>query len=881
MKIKNMSRMISLVIAVIMLVTLLVGCGTKYDNEKTPFIISIQDLDGVFNPYYSTSATDSSVVGMTQISMFDADSEGGPIYGGDRACLALDFKQYYPSDKSYTDYTYVLKPNALFSDGSRISVKDVLFSLYVLLDPVYTGSATTYSTKILGLNQYRTQTYESEFTGGNDSTYLSIAQGRIDTLVDAVYDDVLSVYYRDIQTTDTIEFSEDENGIREYTLTSQVWDKLKEKTSTEDKQVADDYLFAAKTFYEELESDYRSALSTDYKEAKIKNIENAEQYFLLGAGLIATDKDNNAKADDPNLIKAKNMTRDEVINLVFESKMPGFYTKEKTSNSFWQIMNYWVTHDIALTQWAAQAKSDALKGEHKIDHIYSITWNGLFNDTALDTVSQEPVITPSCFNKDTNSVKIGDNTYPLAEYDSQGNLTSGFEILNIRINKVDPKAIWSFAVSVTPMNHYTNVAQSTLWDGRTHFGVEYSDVNFYHNNVKTQLVPKGAGAYKASSRSGSVAYKTFFVDNIVYYERNEHFYTVFCDQQGKIGPKDNNAKIKYVRYRVTNPQQLMDALLTKAVDYGDPSATSSNLATVDSNKKLLGKAEAANLGYGYIGINAGKPGLENINVRRAIMHAMNTRLVLDYYPNNMAELIYRPMSLASWAYPTSVKNPFYPYDGDTPGYTTIKGLLQYAADNSNEYTIDSEGKFLYKSSQLKLTFTIAGQTDDHPAFLTMKNAAEILERCGLKVEVKTDTQALKKLATGNLQVWAAAWQAAIDPDMFQVYHKDSTATSTYNWGYREILKDSTGKYDVEEGIINQLSAYIDDARKVLDQDERKPLYALALDKVMELAVELPTYQRKNIFVFNTKKLDVNTLEKNVTPYQSPLAYIWKVSYKTK
>lgn len=881
MKVKNMSRMISIALAVIMLATLLVGCKKPPNNETTPFIISIQDLDGVFNPYYSTSATDSSVVGMTQISMFDADSVGSPIYGGDRACLALDFKQYFPEDKSYTDYTYVLKPNAKFSDGTSITIKDVLFSLYVFLDPVYTGSATTYSTKILGLNEYRTQTHESEFTGGNDSQYLSLADERIEELVDAVYD-ILSEHFPDTQPQDKISFTEDTHGIRQYDLDSDVWDYLKEDESEEGVRIAKDYKYSAITFYEELETDYRSAASIDYAEAKITNIVNAEQYFLLNAGLIATDKNNNAKADDYNLIWAKSpkVTRDDVIKMVYESKMPGFYTQEKRANSFFQIMNYWVTHDTVLTEWAAEAKSAALAGAGEIDHIYGITWNGIFNDTALDNVSGQPVITPDCFNKDSNSIIIDENEYELAKYDEEGQRISGFEVLNIRINKVDPKAIWSFAVSLTPMSHYSNVAQVNLWDGRTHFGVQYADVNFYNNNVKSQLVPKGAGAYKASAKSGSVAYKTFFVDNMVHYERNDHFYTIFCDQQGKVGPKENNAKIKYVRYRVTNPQQLMDTLLTEAVDYGDPSATSSNLAIVDSKKKLLARSDAANLGYGYIGINAGKPGLENVYVRRAIMYSMNTSLVLDYYPNNMAELITRPMSKASWAYPTSATSQFYPYDGANAGYPDIKDNLRSAVNSNSDYSIASNGDFMYKGSKLKLTFTIAGQSDDHPAYLTMKNGAEILVECGLDVEVKPDSQTLKKLSTGNLQVWAAAWQAGIDPDMFQVYHKDSTATSTYNWGYREILRDSTGKYDYEKDLINQLSIDIDDARKVLSQNERKPLYASALDKVMELAVELPTYQRRNLFVYNIKKLDVNTLEKNVTPYQGPLAYIWKVSYKT-
>ena len=38
----------------------------KYDNDTTPLVLSTQELDGVFNPFFSTAGADSSVIGMTQ-----------------------------------------------------------------------------------------------------------------------------------------------------------------------------------------------------------------------------------------------------------------------------------------------------------------------------------------------------------------------------------------------------------------------------------------------------------------------------------------------------------------------------------------------------------------------------------------------------------------------------------------------------------------------------------------------------------------------------------------------------------------------------------------------------------------------------------------------
>ena len=49
------------------------------DPETRPLVMSISTPDGVFNPFFSTSAYDSSIVGMTQISMLDTDKLGNLV----------------------------------------------------------------------------------------------------------------------------------------------------------------------------------------------------------------------------------------------------------------------------------------------------------------------------------------------------------------------------------------------------------------------------------------------------------------------------------------------------------------------------------------------------------------------------------------------------------------------------------------------------------------------------------------------------------------------------------------------------------------------------------------------------------------------------------
>jgi peptide/nickel transport system substrate-binding protein len=116
--------------------------------------------------------------------------------------------------------------------------------------------------------------------------------------------------------------------------------------------------------------------------------------------------------------------------------------------------------------------------------------------------------------------------------------------------------------------------------------------------------------------------------------------------------------------------------------------------------------------------------------------------------------------------------------------------------------------------------------------------------------------------------------------MYQVYHMDSTAGSTSNWGYDAILSPSNAsKYSTELALVKQLSEIIDQARETLDEQRRIALYADALDIVMELAVELPTYQRSDLFAYNTNIIDVNSLTpaSELTPYNGPMSRIWEIS----
>lgn len=834
------------------------GCNK---NESKRLVLSIGELDGVFNPFFSSSATDGTIIGMTQIGMLSSDKDGNVAYGTNEPCVVLDYGQktegdtVHPTvDNSSTTYTFVLKNDLKFSDGSPLTMKDVLFNLYVYLDPAYTGSSTVYSTEIDGLAEYRTQTTNPNEQEKFQATYEQLAGDRIYNLADLLED-----IYKDFQTAGK---APTDDGIieelkKEQTYYQGIIDD--NKSSEADKENAKqwltlvaDYNRAKELFMKELESDYTLSVGTaeeiKFNEDRVSLSTDAEA-FLYNEGFITWD-DSDSK--NPHLVyslgdNSKYFTREQAIDAVYRAFVPG-----TASKGMIQVLTETQTTSTLIAEFTAKAMKeyfDSLEGD-KITSVRGITFVNKNGPVTFENVNGET------------------KTYDKPTYNKDGSVKDGYEVLQIRIKGIDPKAIWNFAFTVAPMYYYSSPEEISLFNYTDHFGVSFGDIEFMNNYVRDPDkigLPVGAGPYKATTVNGkgTVTPDTFKENNVVHFERNEHF----------MFP----VKIKYVNYQVVDAKMMLESLFNGDIHFAEPNCKQENIDQVNERKDegFTHKTVMTN-GYGYIGINAEK--VPSHEVRQAIMHAIDVSLCTAYYAGYSYN-IYRPMTRASWAYPkgTDESGPYYEYD-DT-GKTSEDLVVQagYTSWKDKNHTLRMNS---VTGDTLEYTFTIAGDSEDHPAFNAMTNAAEILNKIGFKITVQKDINALKKLNTGDLTVWAAAWGSGVDPDMYQVYHIDSQATSTNNWGYRAIRLNRNGKYDYELGIVNNLSDIIDKARQTLDQDERTAFYADALDLVMELAVELPTYQRCDMFAYNSKVIDESTLtpEDDLTPFNGPLNRLWEVSF---
>ena len=813
------------------------GNGMVVDNESTRLVLSTSELDGVFNPFYSSSGPDGSVVGMTQIGMLSSDKDGKVAYGVNEACVVLDYEAITTNNPDgtpkETTYYFVLKNDLKFSNGSPLTMKDVLFNLYVYLDPAYYGSSTIYSTEIIGLQEYRTQSDSTSVQDKFNEHFDSLAWDRVLRLLEAL---------------EMVEDANEGTSLTEETMASELTDVMNFLVNNYDEEdedskasaqkyatIVDDYDLAVKYFIEDVKTTYTYSKGTAQdisftgKDGKPVTLTTDAEAFFYNTGFITWDKDNKVFVYSLGE-KCKNWDEQQCIDAIVSSFVPN------------EMMDVVITTPTLHEYFAFLEKQAYFEGIDDSKRITSVSGIKYANRTESVTV---------------NGVEYGVPT--LAD---NGAVTSGHEVLQITIDKVDPKAIWNFAFTVAPMYYYSNQEQIDLFDYESHFGVEFGSVVFQDTVIKNPDkigVPVGAGPYKATTRTGdgsNVTAGTFKADNVVYFERNDHF--MF------------DVKIKYVNYQVVSTNLMLEALYSGDVHFVEPACKQENISSIAARAKDgFASTDVMTNGYGYIGINA--EFVPDINVRRAIMYAIDTKLAVDYY-YGYSKAISRPMTKASWAYPeVDDKVQYYPFDetGETSEALVIEA----------GYTKNAEGVYTKGNHTLKYTFTIAGDTTDHPAYASLKRAAEILNDHGFDIEVKTDINALKKLNSGDLTVWAAAWGAGVDPDMYQVYHKDSTAGSTANWGYDAILSPTNSiKYAVERDIIDDLSDAIDLARETLVEADRIKHYATALDLVMQLAVELPTYQRSDLFAYNTNIIDVNTLTPaaDLTPYNGPMSRIWEV-----
>ena len=753
----NTKKILSLLLALVMVVALLAGCGQtatpSNEGEEAPaeaktLSVGYSPFNSKFSPFFSQTAYDQDAMAMTQLGLLASDRTGAIILKGiDGETInynGTDYTYYGPADLTITenadgtvDYDFVLRDDLVFSDGEPLTVDDVIFSMYVLCDPTYDGSSTLYAQPIEGMEAYR--------SGMDTLLNLLYAAGR---------DNTDFTYWTEEQQT-------------------AFWGKYDAATTALAQEIVD---------------------------------------YCVGAGY-AAEGDINAAA------------------------------------------SAWGFGGETIEEFAAA-----------LEAAYGADVAGMINtENAGSTVED---LFPGLDEYATTGIQTGESAASIT-----GIQKTGDNSLRVHMTKVDATAIYQLGVSIAPLHYYGN---KDLYDyDNNSFGFPKGDLS----SVRAKTTqPMGAGPYKFIK----------FENGVINYEANENYF------QGE-------PKTKYVNFvQCNSDDDKLNGIVTGTIDITDPTFSDKNITAIEQTNggELTGDKITTNtvdnLGYGYIGQNAinvsvGGDGASEAskNLRKAFgtIFAVYRDVAIDSYYGDRASVINYPISNTSWAAPrpaddgykvafsTDVNgNDIYTSDMDAEAKYAAAKVAALGYFEAAGYTV-TDGKVTAapEGAKMEYTFWIPGDgTGDHPSFMIVTEAANALEELGIKLNIKDLTNSSDlwdNLDAIQVDMWAAAWGATVDPDMYQIYYSDVANAGTARDGQNPMGGAAQGGSNYEYCIADpELDKLIMDARATTNQEYRKAMYKACLDIVVDWAVETPVYQRQNAIIFSTERVNMATVTPDITTF---------------
>ena len=180
---------------------------------------------------------------------------------------------------------------------------------------------------------------------------------------------------------------------------------------------------------------------------------------------------------------------------------------------------------------------------------------------------------------------------------------------------------------------------------------------------------------------------------------------------------------------------------------------------------------------------------------------------------------------------------------------------------------EAAGKFTDVPQTYEIMIPGAG-IQDHPAYGVAVAASNVLAELGITLQVNdVGTSVWNNALEGNTaMMWAAAWQANVDPDMTQVYSSENAHGKGTN----------SNHYSVDDADLDVL---IKAGRASADTEERKSIYKDAMEIIMDWGCELPLYQRKDCTTFSTQRMDIDSIPQDMTPYWNWYAEVETLAVK--
>lgn len=783
-------KLSSIVLSAIMLVTLVVPVFAQ--ESETPFVFGQSNFSQKFSPFYADTAYDQDVVDMVHPALMTTDRVGGIIYNG------IEGETISYNGVDYT-YTGIADLTVDFDEAANVTTytaklrDDIIFS---------DGEPLTADDLIFTYYVFLDPAYAGSTTLNSYSI----------------------IGLKDYQTQTTSDI---------YTKYELIAADIKAAGVDHEWTEADGWTEEQQATYWELEKEFWTAEVQKIVDYVATNYASGYAQDMMGK-------------------TPEEVTADEGLKVAFGMAMWGFgdvadgvlttasgETFDLNAGTMPSVEDYYNE-----TYAAYDGDADAFFSVEAADADGKSVVNSATDTFISEEASKEPAMAAGIPNI-TGITKLDDYTVEVK--------TVGYEA----------PAIYSiFGIPVVPLHYYGDPAQYDYEQNM--FGHPFNDLSII--GAKT-TVPMGAGAYKF------VKYE----NRVVYFEANENYF--------KGAPAT-----KYLQFKETADSEYVPGIATGTIDGANISGSKQNfddIASYNSNDESTGDVmttyKVDNRGYGYVGINADTvlvgtdpASKESKDLRKglATVIAVYRDVAYDSYYGESAAVIQYPISNTSWAAPQPTDpdykdafsvdvdgNPIYTSDmsQDEKYVAAIEAAKDYLI--AAGYTFDeTTGMFTAAPEGASLSYELiipGNGTGNHPSFAVVTDASNALATIGitLKINDPADTSILwDTLDSGEQNLWCAAWQSTIDPDMYQVYHSSGIIGKGGS---------DSNHYHINDPELDQL---IVDARQSVDQAYRKEVYKSALDIVVDWAVEIPAYQRQNSVVFSTKRVVIDSVTPDITTF---------------
>ena len=123
--------------------------GKGDGQDDVPLVIGSTKFTKQFNPFLAENSADRQAIDLTQIDLVSNDRAGKLVYKGIDGELReyndtnytyygpSDLDIYYDKEKNTTEYKIKIRNDMRFSDGEKVTIDDVIFSMYVFCDTSY------------------------------------------------------------------------------------------------------------------------------------------------------------------------------------------------------------------------------------------------------------------------------------------------------------------------------------------------------------------------------------------------------------------------------------------------------------------------------------------------------------------------------------------------------------------------------------------------------------------------------------------------------------------------------------------------------------------------------------------------------------------------